>query len=120
MFDPTDPAPPDPDGDSAPSTSASANLDPWDSDDLAAVPSGDSFDGEPDEISDGIALIYRCSGCGDRWDLVWSPDLAAGPLGAYLSGCRPGLPMRSAQRGRFADRHPAPGGCPTHANKRAF
>jgi hypothetical protein len=82
LFDPTDPAASDPDGDSAPSTSASANLDPWDSDDLAAVPSGDSFDGEPDEISDGIALIYRCSGCGDRWDLVWSPDLAAGPDGA--------------------------------------
>ena len=29
---------------------------------------------EPDEITDGIPLVYRCSGCGDRWDLVWSPD----------------------------------------------
>ena len=29
-------------------------------------------------MTDGIPLVYRCSGCLDRWDLVWSPDLAAG------------------------------------------
>lgn len=23
-------------------------------------------------VEDGVVLVYRCSGCLDRWDMVWS------------------------------------------------
>ncbi len=37
-----------------------------------------SYPPEERDWEPGDLTVYRCSGCLDRWDLVWSPDLAAG------------------------------------------